>query len=78
MVLLEGRDHAVPRPADAHVVPRLCQYRAGTQTSEDEHRHDLKRRLRALLADATAWELVSFQRIEDAPGTVARLYPRLA
>jgi UDP-3-O-[3-hydroxymyristoyl] N-acetylglucosamine deacetylase len=34
--------------------------------------------LRALLADATAWELVSFQRIEDAPGTVARLYPRLA
>ena len=34
--------------------------------------------LRALLADATAWELVSFQRIEEAPAGVARLYPRLA
>jgi UDP-3-O-[3-hydroxymyristoyl] N-acetylglucosamine deacetylase len=34
--------------------------------------------LRALLADASAWELVSFQRVEDAPGRVASLYPQLA
>jgi len=34
--------------------------------------------LRALLADESAWELTSYQRIEDAPGAVARLYPRLA
>ena len=34
--------------------------------------------LRALLADSTAWELVSFQRIGEAPSAVARLYPRLA
>lgn len=33
--------------------------------------------LRALLADASVWELVSFQRTEDAPATVARLYPQL-
>ncbi len=34
--------------------------------------------LRALLADATAWELVSFNRSEEAPGAVLRLYPQLA
>ncbi|MCF8150430.1 MAG: UDP-3-O-acyl-N-acetylglucosamine deacetylase [Burkholderiaceae bacterium] len=34
--------------------------------------------LRELLADASAWELVSFQRAEDAPGSIASLYPRLA
>jgi UDP-3-O-[3-hydroxymyristoyl] N-acetylglucosamine deacetylase len=34
--------------------------------------------LRALLADASAWELVSFQHTEDAPAAVARLYPQLA
>jgi UDP-3-O-[3-hydroxymyristoyl] N-acetylglucosamine deacetylase len=34
--------------------------------------------LRALLADASAWELASFQRAEDAPGSIARLYPQLA
>jgi UDP-3-O-[3-hydroxymyristoyl] N-acetylglucosamine deacetylase len=34
--------------------------------------------LRELLADTTAWDLVSFQRVEDAPGSVARLYPKLA
>ncbi len=33
--------------------------------------------LRALLADQSAWELVSFERAEDAPGSVARLYPQL-
>jgi UDP-3-O-[3-hydroxymyristoyl] N-acetylglucosamine deacetylase len=33
--------------------------------------------LRELLADASAWELVSFQRAEDAPGSIARLYPQL-
>lgn len=41
--------------------------------------HALNNRLvRALLADASAWEFVSFQRTEDAPAAVARLYPRLA
>jgi len=30
--------------------------------------------LRALLADRTAWEMVSFERIEDAPASVARLF----
>lgn len=34
--------------------------------------------LRALLADASAWELVSFQRAEEVPGSIARLYPKLA
>ncbi|MCF8178395.1 MAG: UDP-3-O-acyl-N-acetylglucosamine deacetylase [Sulfuritalea sp.] len=34
--------------------------------------------LRELLADESAWELVSFQRTEDAPGNIARLYPKLA
>ncbi|MCK9388576.1 MAG: UDP-3-O-acyl-N-acetylglucosamine deacetylase [Sulfuritalea sp.] len=34
--------------------------------------------LRALLADAGAWELVSFQKAEEAPGSIARLYPQLA
>lgn len=33
--------------------------------------------LRTLLADASAWEFVSFQRTEDAPAAVARLYPQL-
>ena len=33
--------------------------------------------LRELLADSSAWELVSFQRAEDAPGSIARLYPQL-
>jgi len=34
--------------------------------------------LRALLADATAWEFVSFPRVEDAPSGVAQLYPQAA
>ena len=34
--------------------------------------------VRGELADSEAWDLVSFQRIEDAPGRVASLYPRLA
>lgn len=34
--------------------------------------------LRELLADASAWELVSFQNAEEAPGSIARLYPQLA
>ena len=34
--------------------------------------------LRALLADVSAWELVSFQRAEEAPDAIARLYPQLA
>ncbi len=34
--------------------------------------------LRELLADASAWELVSFKHAEDAPGSIASLYPRLA
>ena len=34
--------------------------------------------LRALLADQTAWELVSFERAEDTPVAVAQLYPQLA
>ena len=34
--------------------------------------------LRKLLADAGAWELVSFQRAEDAPESIAQLYPKLA
>jgi UDP-3-O-[3-hydroxymyristoyl] N-acetylglucosamine deacetylase len=33
--------------------------------------------LRALLADASAWEMVSFQHAEEAPGSIARLYPKL-
>lgn len=33
--------------------------------------------LRALLADATAWELVSFEEARAAPASVARLYPQL-
>ncbi|PKO83699.1 MAG: UDP-3-O-[3-hydroxymyristoyl] N-acetylglucosamine deacetylase [Betaproteobacteria bacterium HGW-Betaproteobacteria-11] len=33
--------------------------------------------LRALLADASAWELVSFEEAQAAPATVARLYPQL-
>lgn len=34
--------------------------------------------LRALLADQTAWEMVSFERIEEAPASVARLYTQPA
>lgn len=34
--------------------------------------------LRALLSDASAWEIVSFLRVEDAPAKVAGLYPQLA
>lgn len=34
--------------------------------------------LRALLADRTAWEMVSFERIEEAPASVARLYTQPA
>jgi len=34
--------------------------------------------LRALLADKTAWEMVSFERIEEAPTSVARLFAQPA
>ncbi len=34
--------------------------------------------LRALLADASAWEVVSFQNVAEAPVGIARLYPQLA
>ena len=34
--------------------------------------------LRALLADSTAWELVSFERAEEAPPSIAQLYPQAA
>lgn len=34
--------------------------------------------LRALLSDISAWEMVSFLRVEDAPAKVAGLYPQLA
>jgi UDP-3-O-[3-hydroxymyristoyl] N-acetylglucosamine deacetylase len=34
--------------------------------------------LRALLADATAWELVTFENVETTPATVAHLYPQVA
>ncbi|MBI3522907.1 MAG: UDP-3-O-acyl-N-acetylglucosamine deacetylase [Betaproteobacteria bacterium] len=34
--------------------------------------------LRTLLADATAWEIVTFDHAERAPAAVARLYPQLA
>ncbi len=34
--------------------------------------------LRALLADATAWEFVSYERAEDAPAGIAHLYPQAA
>jgi len=34
--------------------------------------------LRELLADSSAWELVSFQHAEEAPGSIARLYPKIA
>jgi UDP-3-O-[3-hydroxymyristoyl] N-acetylglucosamine deacetylase len=34
--------------------------------------------LRALLADASAWEIVTFERPEATPAGVARLYPQLA
>ena len=41
--------------------------------------HALNNRLlRALLADAEAWEWVSFERPEEATDRVARLYPALA
>jgi len=33
--------------------------------------------LRALLADQSAWELVSYPRAEDAPAAIAGLYPAL-
>jgi len=36
------------------------------------------RLLRALLADASAWEWASFERDEAMPAAVARLYPRAA
>jgi len=32
--------------------------------------------LRALLADRTAWELVSFKRPEETPAAIAQLYPQ--
>jgi len=32
--------------------------------------------LRALLSDQSAWEMVVFERIEEAPSAVARLYPQ--
>ena len=34
--------------------------------------------LRALLADSTAWEMVSFERAEEAPASVARLFAQPA
>ncbi|MES2236137.1 MAG: UDP-3-O-acyl-N-acetylglucosamine deacetylase [Pseudomonadota bacterium] len=34
--------------------------------------------LRALLSDASAWEMVSFLHAEDAPAKVVALYPQLA
>ena len=34
--------------------------------------------LRALLADAAAWDLVAFEHAEATPAAVARLYPQLA
>lgn len=34
--------------------------------------------LRALLADATAWEFATFERVDQAPATVAHLYPKAA
>ena len=34
--------------------------------------------LRELLADSSAWELVSFQHAEEAPDSIARLYPKIA
>ena len=34
--------------------------------------------LRALLADQTAWQLVSYERGEQAPSTIAQLYPQVA
>jgi UDP-3-O-[3-hydroxymyristoyl] N-acetylglucosamine deacetylase len=34
--------------------------------------------LRALLADQTAWELVTFERPEATPAAVAGLYPQIA
>ncbi|TBR07699.1 MAG: UDP-3-O-acyl-N-acetylglucosamine deacetylase [Rugosibacter sp.] len=34
--------------------------------------------LRALLSDASAWEIVSFLHVEDAPAKVVALYPQLA
>ena len=34
--------------------------------------------LRALLADASAWEIVTFEHPEETPAGVARLYPQLA
>jgi UDP-3-O-[3-hydroxymyristoyl] N-acetylglucosamine deacetylase len=41
--------------------------------------HALNNRLlRALLADQSAWEMVSFDHVADAPEAVARLYPQLA
>lgn len=34
--------------------------------------------LRALLADSTAWEMVTFERIEDAPASIVRLFTQPA
>jgi UDP-3-O-[3-hydroxymyristoyl] N-acetylglucosamine deacetylase len=34
--------------------------------------------LRELLADSSAWELVTFQHAEEAPDSIARLYPKIA
>jgi len=34
--------------------------------------------LRTLLADAAAWEIVTFERAEATPAAVARLYPQVA
>ncbi len=34
--------------------------------------------LRTLLADAAAWEIVTFERAEGTPAAVARLYPQVA
>jgi len=34
--------------------------------------------LRALLADQTAWEMATFERIEDAPASISRLFAQAA
>jgi hypothetical protein len=34
--------------------------------------------LRALMETKSAWELVSFEKTEDAPETVAHFYPQAA
>ncbi len=34
--------------------------------------------LKALLADRSAWEMVSYDRLAEAPATIAQLYPQVA